>query len=327
MHSFPHITRFLHMDGNIKIIAYQQYIDFPSQQKLRVTFGLEAKIAERYKAEIKKGFSRYVYQTLIGIAVFLLMVGWIIIVSVTRPIRAATQTLSAVKEGHETRIRGSFPTEIADLTDQVNHLLDHAEAVMERHRAFSSNVAHALKTPLTVIRNETDSTVIKERVDAMLQVIDRNLARIQTSGGNNVLSAKTLVKPILARIIEGFGHVYQKQIHSACDDHLSFRVDEADLYEILGNLIENACKFAESSIKIHAYDNSIIIEDDGPGIAESAYDTVLAKGVRLDQTKSGSGIGLAITRDVVELYGGTLELGKSAFGGLRVHIIFYGKVG
>lgn len=320
-HPYPEITRFAYQDTDgTDLLAYQQYFNYPEGQKVRITFGLEAKVAEAYRVQLREQFSRYVYLALGVVTGILLLFGFIIVKVVTRPLRQVSLALEDVRAGKTKRMEGVFPQEIATLSEQINQLLDHASGMIARHREFSNNLAHALKTPLAVIRNESDSPVIRERADAILQVLDRNLARLRTVGGTNVLSARTPVEPVVRRIADGFGKLYRKEIEITCTENAVFHGDEADLYELLGNLIENACKFGHERVRICADEHCITLEDDGPGIAEAERDAALMRGTRLDETKPGSGIGLSIARDIIRLYGGELQLGASDMGGLKVDI-------
>lgn len=315
-------TRLTHNDNGTVLMAYQYAIDMPNDRRVWVTFGLEKHIAEAYKRALKDSFGQYVYAILIGISVFLCVIGFLIVLSVTRPLRRVTRSLAAVQSGRTARIEGAYPTEIAAVIHQANQLLIYAQGVMGRHRTFSANVGHALKTPLTVIRNETDSIVIKERVDDMLNIIERNLARIQTSGEMPDVFVQTPVKSIFERVIKGYTKIYDKHVRLICSDEAVFILDEADTFEVAGNLIENALKYADSNVKIVVSETGFTVEDDGPGIPEANRKAVMARGVRLDQAHQGSGIGLAITREVIELYGGTLRLSASDLGGLKVTVNF-----
>lgn len=314
--------RFNARSGADDLIVYQRSLTFPGNQRLRFAFGLEAGIADHYKATLRSALTDGLINTLLAVALFLSAIGGLVLIVVTWPLNRASRALSRVERGQDSRITGTFPTEIAALTDQVNALLDYSDTVMERHRTFSSNVSHALKTSLTVIRNETDSALIQSRVDAAMKVIDRNLARAQSAGGRTMLAPSSQARPIADRLVAGFRRVYDTAIHVTCEDSLTLRIDEADLYEMLGNLVENGCKFSRAHVWVRIEADRIIVEDDGPGLPEEDYDQVLARGVRLDQTKPGSGIGLAITRDIAELNGGHIALGRSAKGGLQVTLTF-----
>ena len=215
-----------------------------------------------------------------------------------------------------------MPKEIQQLSDEINYLLHYMDGIVKRHRRFSGNLAHALKTPLTIIQGDTDSTLIKNQVETMLNIIDRNLSKAQTLGTTNILSIKTPILPVVKRISDGFGKVYQKNISIDGDKQAVFRGDEVDLYEVLGNLIENACKYGKDRIAITLDPNKIIIEDDGPGIDEANHEPVKQRGLRLDESIDGSGLGLSIANDIIELYGGSLNLGKSTLGGLQATLIF-----
>ena len=304
-----------------EIVAVRQGFEFPNNTIVLITFGLEKEIAEAYKTQLYDQYRQYVYFTLSFLSVIFILTTIIIAIMIYYPLRNVSVSLEAVQKGEAEKIEGQYPIEIANLSNQINQLLAYTSNVIERHRKFSSNLAHALKTPLTAIRNETQSDIIKERIHTMLQVIDRNLSRVHSAGEADFLLHNTKVRPVLERITDSFSKVYQKNIHLECEQDIIFKCEEVDFYEIAGNIIENACKFSTEQIQILVRNGNIIIEDDGPGIPSTEYETVLSRGVSLDQSKPGSGIGLSITQDIVKLYGGQLHLSKSNLGGLRVEII------
>ncbi len=306
--------------GGNDVVAVQQGFLFPNKVTVIITFGLDKEVAQSYKSQLYNQFRENVYLAMILLGCLISGMGAAIIMVVYIPLMRVSNSLKAVQNGDAPEVSGKFPTEIANLSSQVNQLLAYTSKVIERHRAFSGNLAHALKTPLTAIRNETQSGTAKDRIDTMLQILERNLARAHSAGSANLLSLNTSVKPLLERISDSFGRVYSKNIQINCDPDMLFKCDEADLYEIMGNLIENACKYTRNKIEITAQGNTITVEDDGPGIPPSEMETVFARGVSLDQSKPGSGIGLSITKDIIELYGGELVLSVSEFGGLKVQV-------
>ncbi len=320
-----HLTpvRFIY-DGALgeEIIAIRQELKYPNGEILLITFGLEKKIADHYKQSLASKFKKDIQKALMLLSLIFIITCTIILIVLYLPLRRVSKSLASVRNGNETKITGNYPTEIANLSDQINQLIEYTSNVIERHKTFSANLSHALKTPLTAIKNETDSDAIKEKISVMLQIIERNLARANTAASLNILTPKTNAKATLQRISDSFGKVYNKTIHLNCPQNITLSIDESDLFEIAGNIVENACKHANHTIHINVQNNSITIEDDGPGIPENKYKTILKRGISLDQSKPGQGIGLAITNDIINLYGGTLKLSRSELGGLKVHIEF-----
>ncbi len=300
------------------LVAVRQAFQFANNEIVVITFGLEEHITETYKKQLRSQFNKNSYKTLFVVAIVIVITGVIQVLVIASPLKKIRVALQQVRMGQKDRIKGQLPLEVQLLSDEINHLLDYIEGVIKRHRTFSSNLSHALKTPLTVIRGETNSQLIHEQIDTMLQVIDRNLSKSQSACPHNILSAKTPIKPVIERICNGFNKIYLKDIKINCPENVIFYGNESDLFEALGNLIENACKYGESKVSITANKQAIIIEDNGSGIPKLAYNNVLERGVRIDTSKNGAGLGLSITKDIIELYGGELILDQSTMGGLKV---------
>lgn len=308
---------FTDSDGT-KIVALQTVYQFPGDVPVTIISGLDQKIAQHYLGEKQKELVLRLYEVMLGEAVFLVMFSIFLARYSTAPIRAVNKALCAIREGREERIIGNYPHEIRELTDEINHLLDYTSGIVGRYREFSGNLAHALKTPMSVIHNESDLTRIREKIEGMLGIIERNLARVQAAPSPGLLSAHTGILPVIEDICQGFGKLYGKSMEIDYPHACLFRGDKADLYEMLGNLIENACKFARSKVRISGDGEHIIIEDDGPDIPLSQRKEVLERGTRLDRNKPGTGIGLAIARDIAALYLGDITLESSTLSGLKV---------
>ncbi len=302
------------------IIAVQATYLFPGDHKITLICGLDAAVAEAYKAQERESLTAPLYRILLLAGVLLAGLSILLIYYALRPIAAIGTALRSVFEGKAQRVEGNYPREISALTDEINHLLDYTSGSIARHREFSSNLAHSLKTPLTVIANESDIGTIKSRLRGLMEMVDRQLARAYAAGTSNVLSASTPVLPVLRDIGEGFGKAYGKEVEIRVTEGLVFKGDKADLYEVLGNIIENACKFCESRVLITNRGETIVIEDDGTGIPETRRAEVLRRGIRLDESKPGSGIGLAVAADIVALYHGDIRLDASAMGGLAAFV-------
>jgi signal transduction histidine kinase len=245
------------------------------------------------------------------------------------PLRRASEALTRIRSGAARRLEGSFPAEIAPLAAELNSLIEHSAEVVGRARTHVSNLAHYLKTPLTVLANEAEADpgplaeAVKRQVEIMRRQVDHYLARARAAGALDVLGNSTPVAPVLddlARVLDRIHAERGIAIAVDCPDSLAFGGDRQDLEEMAGNLMDNACKWAASRVAVKARGEGarleISVEDDGPGLAAVDRNRVLQRGERLDESVPGSGLGLSIVRDISKLYGGGLELKESPLGGL-----------
>jgi len=258
-----------------------------------------------------------------------------------RPLRALEQAVINVREGRAQRLQGQFPGEVQALSDDFNLVLDRHAEVVERARHHAGNLAHAVKTPLAVLAQAAAqdptpalSRLVQEQVQLATRHIDWHLARARAAGAQRLPGQRTAISPALSGLIR-----VMQRVHAArglvieCDTSLNntdwaFAGEEQDLQEMLGNVLDNACKWARHTVRVSAsavaeaspQQLRVCIEDDGPGIDEGLRLQVLARGVRADETVPGSGLGLAIVADLVQLYGGRLQLGTSTLGGLKLEL-------
>jgi signal transduction histidine kinase len=248
------------------------------------------------------------------------------------PLRRVRREVAAIRGGTQTRIAEGFPREVEPLVDEINELLAHSEAQAEEARRHAGNLAHALKTPLTVITNaatahanDLDYTVIRE-ASVMRRQVDHHLARARAIGRRASTQARVTVWESAEAVERAVSTLYERvTIDIAGDRHAQVRVERQDLDEMLGNLVENAAKYGHGRVFVTvdppaAGKVAIQIEDDGPGIPEAQRAELFTRGTRLDTTgKPGTGLGLAIVRDVAEIYGGKVSLSESEdLGGLTV---------
>jgi signal transduction histidine kinase len=248
------------------------------------------------------------------------------------PLRRVRREVSAIRGGTQTRVAEDFPREVEPLVDEINELLAHSEAQAEEARRHAGNLAHALKTPLTVITNaatahaeDLDNTVIREAA-AMRRQVDHHLARARAIGRRASTQARVIVWESVDAVERAVSTLYANvTIDITGDRNAQVRVERQDLDEMLGNLVENAAKYGHGRVFVTVDPPArglvgIQIEDDGPGIPEAQRAELFTRGTRLDTTgKPGTGLGLAIVRDVAEIYGGTVSLSESEdLGGLMV---------
>jgi signal transduction histidine kinase len=250
------------------------------------------------------------------------------------PLRRVRDSLARIRNGNARRLEGRFPAEIAPLAGELNSLIQHSEEVVGRARTHVANLAHFLKTPLTVLASEAEAQPgpladqVKRQVDSMRRQVDHYLARGRAAGALDVLGNRTKVKAVLddlARVLERIHEARGIEIETECPPGLFFRGDRQDLEEMAGNLIDNACKWAKRHVVARAAPLpgarwELVIGDDGPGLAPEDRARVLERGERLDESVPGSGLGLSIVEDIAKLYGGALELGTSEMGGLSARL-------
>jgi signal transduction histidine kinase len=242
--------------------------------------------------------------------------------------------LAAIRRGEADRIRGEYPHDIAPLASELNLLLDTNREILERARTQVGNLAHALKTPLSVIQNESESAPedvaarIREQAAVMRDQVNYYLDRARAAALAGTLGTLTDVEPVIAGLARTFVKIYRDKtlaLDLSVPPDARFRGERQDLEEMAGNLIDNACKWAASrvavTVEIAREDGRsrlvLTIDDDGPGLPEHARAEMIKRGRRLDETKPGSGLGLSIVSDLAALYRGTLRLEAAPLGGLR----------
>lgn len=253
-----------------------------------------------------------------------------------RPLDKVRRALADIREGRSAKLDTSLPIEIAPLANEMNALIENNRRIVERSRTQVGNLAHSLKTPLSVLSNEArliggeQGRVVLEQSEAMQVQIQHYLQRARIAAQRDSVVFRTQVTPVLermervtAKLNPGFNVSFGNLLPGAV-----FAGEKEDLEEIVGNLLENAGKWGRRRIKIglRATESAprqfeILIEDDGPGLAADMIEAALKRGARVDETKPGTGLGLAIVQDTVREYGGTLRLGKSELGGLSVSVV------
>jgi len=260
------------------------------------------------------------------------------------PLARISESLAAIRSGRAERLKGEFPVEIAPLARETNALIDSNREIVERARTHVGNLAHALKTPLSVIVNEAaargnDPLAVKvlEQTDIMRDQVARQLERARLAARSTVVGTSIEVPPVvtaLARTMEKLYRARDIAIDVDVPDHARFRGEQQDLEEMVGNLVDNGCKWAQSRVAIEVMEDQpssdakprvrIIVDDDGPGLSPAEREQVALRGQRLDETKPGSGLGLSIVVELANLYGGVLTLGTAPIGGLRAELALPG---
>ncbi len=249
-----------------------------------------------------------------------------------RPLREMAADLRAVRAGDAARLSGRYPREIAPLAEAMNAVLDKDTQLIERARAHVGNLAHGLKTSLAVIGAElqgaADKPVMVEQVQVMRRLIEHHLGRASAiAGSGRTLGVKCAVGAVAARIARTLDKIYTDRglaLELAIADDVAFRGHREDLEEILGNLMDNACKWAKGKVKVSACATTagltIDVEDDGPGLPADLAADGIRRGKRIDEEAPGWGLGLSIVSDLVDVNGGDMTFSRSALGGLHVSI-------
>ena len=257
-----------------------------------------------------------------------------------RPLRRMEESLTAIREGKSERLDGEFPSELQPVADELNLLIQSNSEIIERARTQVGNLAHALKTPLSVLTNEAGArkgplaAKVAEQAHVMRDQVSLYLDRARRAARAQGLGAVTEVRPVLealGRTLQRIHHDKGLRIDVHCDAGLKFRGEKQDLEEMAGNLLDNACKWATRKISVSAEplrENAgdgrhwliLTVDDDGPGLRPEKRAEALKRGRRLDESKPGSGLGLSIVTETASMYNGTVQLADANSGGLRVQL-------
>ncbi len=275
------------------------------------------------------------YLSLFGVG--MISINAIAILFGLQPLRRVRDALAMVREGTAQRLTGHFPVEIEPLANETNALIENNKRIVERSRTQVGNLAHSLKTPLAVLVNEgralggAKGLLIAEQTTSMQKQIEHYLQSARVAAQRDSVVYRTPVVPLVERLVRVMQKLNPRTNLSLStpDEPILFAGEREDLEELLGNLLENAMKWAESAVRVSvrctpadraAERFDIDIEDDGPGIPEEKAREAVKRGRRLDETKPGTGLGLAIVADLVNEYDGTLGLERSSLGGLRATV-------
>lgn len=271
------------------------------------------------------------------VAVLAMAAGFELVRGALRPLDRIRRRLSDLQIGSARQLEGTYPSEVQPLVDDLNALLAHRERALERAIAKAGDLAHGLKTPLAILSHEAEraeaggrtdlAAALREQVERMRRHVEYHLAHARAAAAGVASGARCSVCEALEGLSRALLHLNAER-HVELDVHVdaghSVRCQREDLEEMLGNLLDNAFKWARSRVDVYASARNgsveILVDDDGHGIDASLHDAVLQRGVRADEAAPGSGLGLAIVRDLAELYGGTIALDRSPSGGLRARL-------
>jgi signal transduction histidine kinase len=271
------------------------------------------------------------------VGALILLGGWVLVELGLRPINRLRAEVLRVRQGHSARIERGFPLELGPLLVQLNELLSDRDQSIERARSRAADLAHALKTPLSVVSatahrlrsggNAEDAGLLEDVAEEMSVRTDYQLrlARLRLRGGAQILSASlnaAVLRTLGVLRKTGTGEQMFWRVDLGTESIVD--IDRYDLLELVGNLLENAMKWAQSRIDVSSTQTTetaeLCIADDGPGMTDAQIAALGQRGVRLDEGRSGSGFGLAIAMEIAELNRGAIELGRSELGGLMVRV-------
>jgi len=287
--------------------------------------------------QLVEEFRGQAFVVLGAVGVMLAIMSAIVARIAMRPIARLSHSIEAVRSGESGAVTGTYPVEIAPLAEEVNELLRSNTQIIERARNQVGNLAHGLKTPIAVLRNEAGARqgaladVVLAQTDKMSGLVSTYLDRARLAARTAVVGKRADPATVLLRLTRVMGKIHPKvdvRYDSPEGAVPWFRGDEADLEEITGNLLDNACKWSRGEVRVRlgseqgetATSLLIRIEDNGAGLSEEDAQKVLRRGVRLDEKTPGSGLGLDIVKELVDVYGGSLQLKRSTLGGLLAEL-------
>ncbi|HTO63421.1 MAG TPA: sensor histidine kinase [Bradyrhizobium sp.] len=328
------------------------YVDGPEGQTLRmverlVDLGPEGKFLVGVAGDASeifdetRSFDYYLGGTFTALGIVLLLTTVFQVRFGLAPLKRISEAIAAIRSGRAERLEGDFPVEIAPLARETNALIDANREIVERARTHVGNLAHAIKTPLSVIVNEAAAhgadpfaSKVLEQADMMRDQVAHHLERARIAARVTIVGTVTEVAPTIEALRRTMEKIHRDRdivIESKADAQARFRGERQDLEEMVGNLVDNACKWAASRVLIEVVVERpteagagaklrIIVDDDGRGLSADERAKVSRRGQRLDESKPGSGLGLSIVIDLAALYGGNLSLGNAPTGGLRAEL-------
>ncbi len=320
------------------VVERQVLIQANGEHRLQLAVAGERGVIDEARGDFAKvvGFSLAVLGALLAAA------SWVQVGAGLAPLEVLRQQLTRLRQGRAERLEGAYPDELSGLVGDLNGLLAAQKREVERARANADKLGHGLKTPLAVLAAESRALrdkgelaaaeAIELEIEAMNAHVARALAAARAVGLNKAVGTRTPLEPLLRRLVGVMkrlprGEELEWSI-SVTPGDIDAAIDHRDLEDLFGNLLDNARKWAESRVLTSVTSNDgeieVVVEDDGPGIPNERIGDVIARGTRLDRTVPGTGIGLAIVHDLVELHRGSLKLSQSPSGGVRVTVRFPG---
>jgi two-component system sensor histidine kinase PhoQ len=294
------------------------------------------KDASDYYEQFKR-FRQTLWLWFVVTIVLLMLVTWVLMLWNLRPLRRIGEEVSAIEDGRKQRFDSNYPAEIKPLTQNLNLLLQREQHQMQRYRNALDDLAHSLKTPLAVLRgiseksglDAEDQVTLRQQSKRMDQIVSYQLQKAATMGGE-LLARPVDLEALLNKTIIALRKVYpgvEINTDISTRQALTVRIDESDLLEILGNLIDNACKYGDGRVLVGAraieQQVALTIEDNGRGLDSSQFEAIIQRGKRLDQNREGQGIGLAVVSEIINAYELDMQMSASAaMRGLKITIRF-----
>lgn len=323
--------------GGVALRIVERDVDLGADARYVVSV---AAVASDLEAEIS-AFNFSLAATLVVLACAFLLVVIVQVRFGLKPLTRISEALSDVRSGKAERLEGTYPIEIVPLVREVNALIDANHEIVERARTHVGNLAHALKTPLSVLMNEAGTrddplaVRVRDQAGVMRDQVAHHLERARMAARISVVASVCEVTPVitsLARTMEKIHRTKDLAIDVRIPEDVHFRGEQQDLEEMFGNLIDNACKWASSRVEVEVLVERprspgdrvyfhVSIDDDGPGLDPARRVDVGRRGRRLDESKPGSGLGLSIVHELALLYGGRFELSSAPIGGLRTELV------
>ncbi len=306
-----------------------------------------AESLDSYKKQVAE-FRRNLAISLGTVAILLLITQWLVLRWGLIPLRRAADGLTAIEAGEKTHLQGKYPKELRGLTNNINALISSEREHIKRYRDALGDLAHSMKTPLAILQGYMEKSEgkrprdellseAKEQVVRMTQIVEYQLQRAATSG-RIALAKPVYLAPLVKKVIAALYKVYAEKsvkVEVELDEEMSYHGDEGDLMEIVGNLLDNAFKWCNSSVVISVKHDitgdgdiagiNIVVWDDGPGIPKEQKEQVLQRGARADVGTVGHGIGLAIVDTIAQLYGGQVKIETGPLGGAMVSVYLEGS--
>lgn len=284
--------------------------------------------------EASRGFAAVTAGALVALGLGLVFGVFVQVRVGLAPLFGLRREVASVRTGKAERLAGDYPSELRPLAEELNALVAHDQEVMERQRTHVGNLAHALKTPLSVMLNEAEhqpgdlADVVTRQAEAMRDQVDHHLRRARAAARSQGMRERTPVAPVLEELAFTLERMFGErgmEIDWRASEDLVFQGERQDLMEIIGNVLENACKYGDDRVRAVAGAGGpgrlmLVVEDNGPGLPAARRQDVLKRGAKLDESAPGSGLGLSIVDDLARAYGGAVSLADSPLGGLKVSV-------
>jgi signal transduction histidine kinase len=318
--------------GELLIAERQRWMG-GDKQPTRIIIGTDRRLLD----DVLSQFNSVLLWSLGLFSLSMIAVTGLLLAYAMAPIAHLRAAFTNYRSGVTADMRGEFPDEVQPLIDDLNGLLAASAEQIQRARAQAGNIAHGLKTPLAILADEghrlrlkgdeQSAAVLTEQCRRMQGQIDYQIARARTAASRAKPGTAASLTDLAVAVVAALTRLHADRglrIDNAISAGVTVACESQDLHEILGNLIDNACKHAKSAVRVRLNDGAalgfvgIVVEDDGPGLPPEAWEVVFNVGERWSNDETGSGLGLAIVRDLVHLYGGKISLGRSDIGGLKV---------